>query len=95
MERLANRTLEATIDPCDLTVAVRDLRTGIVWRMQTAGPGDIGIKGHGGPWQGLPFSAAGSVVWEGNASRRTAVLSKWPYRPNVWSPMDFVVEVAF
>ncbi|HOJ30973.1 MAG TPA: DUF5696 domain-containing protein [bacterium] len=92
---MKNQVLVVEIDRKNLSVDVRDLRTGILWTMQKTGPCDIGIRGHSGPWQGMPFGSAQQIKWEGNASFQKATLSHWPYRPNVWSALDFAVEVTF
>lgn len=95
MQKLKTKELEVRIDDQRLTVGVKDLRTGLEWRMQEEGPGDIGIKGHCGPWTGLNFRQAGKVVWSGEGNRRKAAASLWPVTANVWSPCDHVVEVEY
>jgi len=95
MHVLRTDSIQVEIHPDTLTLRVRDLRTGIVWQMQEAGPGDIGLKGHAGPWEGLAFRTARSITWEGNDHALHARLSHWPLRSNVWGWLDFVVEVHF
>ncbi len=95
MRTIKTDKISVAIDETTLTVVVRDLRTGIEWRMQNDGPGDIGMKGHAGPWQGMAFRSAASLSWEGNATTQRARLSHWPCRSNVWSPSDYAVDVVF
>jgi len=92
---LRTQTLEIRICPRSLTITVLDLRTGFTWRMQSDGPGDIGIKGHSGPWMGMKFAEAGTITWEGDEETQHARLWHWPYPSNVWGPLDFVVDVYF
>jgi len=92
---LRTSILEVQICPTSLTIAVTDRRTGITWRMQEDGPGDIGIKGHSGPWMGMLFAQAGTITWEGDEETQHARLSHWPYPANIWGPLDFVVTVDF
>ena len=93
--KLKNNILEVEIDKKDLAVSVQNIRTGIKWEMQKNGPADIGIEGHSGPWQGMDFSSAQQIKWEGNKNLQKVTLSHWPYRSNVWGPLDFAVEVVF
>jgi hypothetical protein len=92
---LTTEQLTVQIDENSLTVAVIDNRTGLTWRMQEEGPGDIGIRGHSGPWTGLPFRAAGKTDWKRCGNRAVATLTALPYRGNAWGPLDFVVFVEF
>ncbi|HOK56111.1 MAG TPA: DUF5696 domain-containing protein [bacterium] len=92
---LKNDILKIEIDKKDFYLSVFDLRTGIKWLMQKNGPGDIGIKGHSGPWIGLPFSSAGSVEWKENTNFIEVWLTRFPYRANIWGPIDFAVFLIF
>lgn len=95
MPRMQSSELEVNIAERTLTVTVKDLRTGIEWRMQEEGPGDIGLKGHCGPWTGLAFSTAGKVEWSGEGNRRKVFLKGWPLRANVWGACQHGMEVEF
>ena len=95
MITLRSSTLQASIDEQTLTVAVADTRNGLVWRMQESGPGDIGLKGHCGPWEGMAFRTARERVWESGESEAQVVLGGWPYSANVWSPAALGVIVRF
>ena len=64
VKTLRSKYLEAAIDETSLTVEVRDRCDGTVWRMQGDGPGDIGLKDHCGPWQGMAFNSAKDRKWE-------------------------------
>lgn len=96
-------SLRVVIDECDLSVSVTDLRTGTIWEMQKNGPGDIGIKGHCGPWKGMSFRDAQSRKWSGDGGKVSenarlsleCVLTSWSYDANVWSPLGFGVTVEF
>lgn len=92
---LKSDALEVSIDPKTLTLSVRDLRTGIVWKMQDSGPGDIGIKSHAGPLESMAFGSAGKARWEGSGNEQRVILSDWPCRSNVWSRSDYAVEIHF
>jgi hypothetical protein len=95
VDHLRTDKIEVQIDERTLTLAVRDLRTGLVWRMQETGPGDIGLKSHSGPWTGVAFRDAGQCAWSGDGNRRKALLSHWPLRANVWGPCQHAMEVEF
>ncbi len=92
---LESKTLEVNIDESSLTVQTRDKRTGMTWQMQENGPGDIGVKGHCGPWQGFAFKDAKSVKWEKSRNKLVAVVTGWPYSANVWAPLSFGLEITF
>ncbi len=88
--------IEVTIDDTTLDVAVRDLRNGKLWRMSPEGPGDIGVKGHCGPYQSFLFREAARREWtHPSPTSVRAELSGWSYTANVWSPLSFGLEVAF
>lgn len=98
MKILESEALRVSIDENDLTVSVKDLRTGTPWQMQKDGPGDIGIKGHCGPWKGMSFRDAQVRKWEATGSTASSVqctLTGWGYSANVWSPLGFGVVVGF
>ena len=95
MKALKSKHLEVSIDEASLTVEVLDRRNGTFWRMQGDGPGDLGLKGHCGPWQGMPFCSAKERKWEAGESEAKVTLSQWPYSANVWSPAGLGVTVRF
>lgn len=96
MPTLKTAELQVDIDPQSLTLAVRDLRTGHLWRMREDGPGDIGIKGHCGPYQGFLFRDAKRCDWTTPAENvAEATVSGWGYTANVWSPLGFGMVVRF
>jgi hypothetical protein len=92
---LRSKHLEAAIDEMSLTVEVLDRRSGTRWRMQEDGPGDIGLRGHCGPWQGMAFRSARERKWECGESEAQVTLFGWPYSANVWSPAALGVTVRF
>ncbi len=93
--RLRSEHLQADIDNDTLAVVVTDRRNGTVWRMQNSGPGDIGLKGHCGPWQGMAFASARERRWEASESEAEVILGGWPYAANVWSPAALGVIIRF
>lgn len=95
MKRLKSKQLEVNIDAKSLTVSVKNLHTGFEWKMQNSGPGDIGIKGHCGPWQGFSFKDANLIKWEESDNRLVATLTGWSYSANVWSPITSGLVVDF
>ncbi len=95
MKTLRSDALRVSINETDLTLSVTDVRSGTVWQMQTEGPGDIGIRGHCGPWRGLSFREAQSRHWETGDTTATCTLTGWGYSANVWSPLGFGVTVTF
>ncbi len=95
MKTLKNSLLQVDIDDTTLTADVRDLRTGRLWRMQSEGPGDLGLRGHAGPYQGMSFASALERKWEEGEGRLSVTVCKWPYSANVWSPAAFGVTVHF
>ena len=95
MKILRNSQLRVEIDEATLSAVVHDLRTGNEWRMQTAGPGDLGLRGHAGPYEGMAFASAQERVWEETGDGLRVTLCKWPYSANVWSPAAFGVVVDF
>lgn len=97
MKILESDALRVSIDEQDLTVSVRDLRSGTEWNMQKDGPGDIGIKGHCGPWKGISFRDALNRKWEDDCGSKSVrcTLTGWNYSANVWSPLGFGVVVKF
>ena len=97
MKTLGNQDLKVEIDDVSLGVVVRDLRNGKVWRMSEEGAGDIGVKGHCGPYQTFMFREARQKVWNSVSENiLEATLTGWPYSANVWSPLGFglVVRLA-
>lgn len=92
---LKSRYLEVAIDERSLTVQVRDRRTGMQWQMQESGPGDVGLKGHCGPWQGMAFGSAKERKWEWQEREGKVTLFRWPYSANVWSPAGLGVTIHF
>ncbi len=95
MQTLQNDRLHVELDETTLTVCVRDRRTGHLWRMQTEGPGDLGMRGHAGPHEGMAFASALERTWETGENRLSVTLWKWPYSANVWSPAAFGVTVHY
>jgi hypothetical protein len=88
--------IETTIDEKTLTLKVRNLNTGKLWTMREDGPGDIGIKGHCGPYQTFMFREALSCKWERLSDTSVqATLTRWPYSANVWSPLSFGLTIKF
>lgn len=96
MKTLANSLIRVEIDEISLTAKVTDLRNKQVWQMQEEGPGDIGVKGHCGPYQTFMFRNASSRQWrEISASALEATVTGWGYSANVWSPLAFGLVVRF
>jgi hypothetical protein len=88
--------IEVTIDDATLDVAVRDLRTGKLWRMAEEGPGDIGVKGHCGPYQSFLFRDAAKREWTSLSPVSVqAQVSGWNYSANVWSPLSFGLVATY
>ncbi len=96
MKTLKNSRLQVDIDETSLTVSVRELRSGKLWRMSEEGRGDIGVKGHCGPYQTFMFREAKQRRWNNvSESVLEATLTGWPYSANVWSPLGFGMIVRF
>lgn len=96
MKTIKNQDLQIDIDEVSLTLSVRDLRNGKVWRMREDGLGDIGVKGHCGPHQTFMFSEAKRCEWATlSETSIQATLTGWPYTANVWSPLGFGLVVKF
>ncbi len=96
MKTLKNSLLQAGIDEMTLTLSVRDLRNGKVWQMNEDGPGDIGVKGHCGPYQTFMFREAKQRIWNSISENILEVtVTGWPYTANVWSPLGFGFVVRF
>jgi hypothetical protein len=94
MKIIKNDTLRLEIDEHDLTLAVTDLRSGKRWRMRTDGAGDIGIKGHCGPYQAFMFRDAKNRSWTAlSETSARATFTGWPYAANVWSPLGLGLTV--
>ncbi|OGV56117.1 MAG: hypothetical protein A2X49_14515 [Lentisphaerae bacterium GWF2_52_8] len=64
--------------------------------MSEDGPGDIGVKGHCGPYQTFMFREAKKQLWNSISENSLEVtLTGWPYTANVWSPLGFGLTVRF
>lgn len=94
MQTIRSNDLEVMID--DITLSVTVNAAGQVWRMCEDGPGDLGVKGHCGPYQTFMFSQAKTRKWEVlSESSVQCTLMHWPYSANVWSPLAFGVTVTY
>ena len=96
MRSIQNESLQLDIDEKTLTLSVRDLRNGKVWRMREDGLGDIGVKGHCGPYQTFMFSEAKHCEWVTlSKTSIQATLTGWPYTAHVWCPLELGLVVKF
>ena len=77
MKILENSGIRAEIDEQSLTVVVRKGKK--IWRMSEEGPGDLGVKGHCGPYQAFPFREAKNREWRDlDKNSCECTLTRWP-----------------
>ena len=96
MRTIKGKFLELRIDELSLTASIQDLRTGKIWKMREDGRGDIGVKGHCGPYQTFMFREAYQRAWNSISENAVEItLTGWPYTANVWSPLGFGLTVRF
>ena len=97
MLTIKNDRLRLDVEENDFTLKLTCLKNGQTWKMDSEGTGDIGIKGHCGPYQTFMFSEAKSRdVKKLSETSVRGVFTGWPYSANVWSPLGLgmVVELS-